>query len=266
MEKLTEQSSRYTDLEKQSVGTLLQQINQEDKRVALAVQQALPQIEAFVEALVPRMENGGRLVYIGAGTSGRLGVLDASECPPTFGVPAHRVMGILAGGDEAIRKPVEFAEDNVEQAWTDLKAIAINERDTLLAIAASGSTPYTLGALQQANRHGLLTGCLVCNADTPMAAEAAYPIAVLTGPELITGSTRMKAGTAQKMVLNMISTTVMIRLGRVKGNKMVDMLLSNHKLKQRGIAILMEEKGLDSQAAGNLIDRYGNVRRALEAI
>lgn len=266
MEKLTEQSSRYIDLEKQSVGTLLRQINQEDRQVALAVQQALPHIEAFVEALVPRMEKGGRLVYIGAGTSGRLGVLDASECPPTFGVPAHRVMGILAGGDGAIRKAVEFAEDHVDQAWKDLKAIAINEQDTLLAIAASGSTPYTLGALQQANRHGLLTGCLVCNADTPMAAEATYPIAVLTGPELITGSTRMKAGTAQKMVLNMISTTVMIRLGRVKGNKMVDMQLSNHKLKQRGIAILMEEKGLDSQAAGNLIDRYGNVRRALEAI
>src|SRR5690606_18934430 len=237
MEKLTEQSSRYTNLEKQSVGTLLRQINQEDKQVALAVRQALSQIEAFVEAIVPRMEKGGRLVYIGAGTSGRLGVLDASECPPTFGVPAHRVMGILAGGDEAIRKPVEFAEDNMEQAWKDLQAIAINERDILLAIAASGSTPYTLGALQQANRQGLLTGCLVCNADTPMAAEAQYPITVLTGPELITGSTRMKAGTAQKMVLNMISTATMIRLGRVKGNKMVDMLLSNHKLKQRGIAI-----------------------------
>ena len=266
MEKLTEQSSRYTDLEKQSVGTSLRQINHEDSQVALAVQQALPQIEAFVEAVVPRMEKGGRLVYIGAGTSGRLGVLDASECPPTFGVPADRVMGILAGGDEAIRKPVEFAEDNVEQAWKDLTAIAIHERDTLFAIAASGSTPYTLGALEQANRHGLLTGCLVCNAHTPMAAEATYPIAVLTGPELVTGSTRMKAGTAQKMVLNMISTTVMIRLGRVKGNKMVDMQLSNHKLKQRGITMLMEEKGLDCQAAGRLIDRYGNVRRALEAI
>ncbi|GGG97132.1 N-acetylmuramic acid 6-phosphate etherase [Parapedobacter pyrenivorans] len=266
MEKLTEQSSRYIALEKQSVGTLLQQINQEDRQVALAVQQALPHIEAFVEALVPRMENGGRLVYIGAGTSGRLGVLDASECPPTFGIPADQVMGILAGGDGAIRKAVEFAEDHVDQGWKDLKAIAINEQDTLLAIAASGSTPYTLGALQQANRHGLLTACVVCNADSPIAAEAKYPITVLTGPELITGSTRMKAGTAQKMVLNMISTTVMIRLGRVKGNKMVDMQLSNHKLKQRGIAILMEETGLDSQTAGCLIDRYGNVRRALEAI
>jgi N-acetylmuramic acid 6-phosphate etherase len=266
MEKRTEQSSRYIDLEKQSVGTLLQQINQEDSQVALAVQQALPQIEAFVEALVPRMERGGRLVYIGAGTSGRLGVLDASECPPTFGVAAHRVMGILAGGDGAIRKAVEFAEDDVEQAWKDLTAIAIHEQDTVLAIAASGSTPYTLSALQQANGHGLLTGCLICNADTPMAAEAKYPITVLTGPELITGSTRMKAGTAQKMVLNMISTTTMIRLGKVKGNKMVDMKLSNHKLKQRGITILMEEKGLDSQAAGRLIARYGNVRLALEAI
>ncbi|MGK6352058.1 N-acetylmuramic acid 6-phosphate etherase [Parapedobacter sp. DT-150] len=266
MEELTEQASPYTDLEHQSIASLLTNINREDQRVALAVREAIPQIEAFVAAVSAQMKQGGRLIYIGAGTSGRLGILDASECPPTFGVPADRVMGLMAGGDRAIRKAVEFAEDDTRQAWHDLEAVGIEADDVVLAISASGSTPYALAALEQCNRHGLLTGCLVCNGGSPMAGEATYPIVVRTGPEFVTGSTRMKAGTAQKMVLNMISTSVMIQLGRIKGNKMVDMQVSNIKLKKRGIAMLMEETGMDEATAERLIVAHGSVRKAIELV
>lgn len=263
--KDTEKNSRYSDLDSMSVHALLTAINTEDKTVPLAVERAIPQLEALVEATVAKMQAGGRLFYIGAGTSGRLGVVDASECPPTFGVPFDWVIGLIAGGDTAIRKAVEFAEDDRQQAWKDMQAYDISAKDVVVGIAASGATPYVIGGLQQAKAAGVLTGCVVCNADSPIAAEADYPVEVVVGPEFLTGSTRMKAGTAQKLALNMLSTAVMIRLGRVKGNKMVDMQLSNSKLVARGIRMLMEETGLPEQEAAELLQRCGNVRRALEA-
>jgi N-acetylmuramic acid 6-phosphate etherase len=210
------------------------------------------------------MKQGGRLFYIGAGTSGRLGVVDASECPPTFGVPFDWVVGIIAGGDGAIRKSVENAEDDTQQAWKDLQAYNINDKDVLVGIAASGTTPYVIGGLQTANVHNITTGCIVCNSGSPVAAEAKYPVEVITGPEFLTGSTRMKAGTAQKLVLNMLSTATMIQLGRVKGNKMVDMQLSNIKLVARGTRMVMNETGLDEAIAAELLKNHGSVRKAVD--
>ncbi len=266
MENTTEQSSRYNDLDKMSVSELLHNINREDHTVPDAVEKALPQIEALVKAVTERMQKGGRLFYIGAGTSGRLGVVDASECPPTYGVPFDLVIGIIAGGDGAIRKAVEFAEDDTEQAWKDMEQYGITGNDVVVGIAASGRTPYVIGGLEAAARQGCLTGCIVCNSGSAVAAAAQYPVEVVTGPEFVTGSTRMKAGTAQKLVLNMLTTTVMIQLGHVKGNKMVDMQLSNHKLIDRGTRMVMAETGLDESTAADLLKTHGSVRKAVEAV
>ena len=263
MKNTTEQDSNFQHLDQMSVAEILHGINQEDKTVPFAVEKAIPQIESLVEQIVAKMKTGGRLFYIGAGTSGRLGIVDASECPPTYGVPFDWVIGIIAGGDNAIRKAVEFAEDDEEQAWKDLQAYQISDKDVLVGIAASGRTPYVIGGLKKAKQAGLVTGCIVCNEGSPVAAAAEFPIEVVVGPEFVTGSTRMKSGTAQKLVLNMISTSVMIRLGRVKGNKMVDMQLSNHKLVNRAIRMLMQETGLDETSATALIEQYGNVRMAI---
>ena len=246
------------------VHEILQHINEEDQTVPLAVKKALPQIEKLVEITAARMKEGGRLFYIGAGTSGRLGVVDASECPPTFGVPFDMVVGIIAGGDSAIRKAVEFAEDDIVQAWKDLLQYNITDKDVLVGIAASGTTPYVIGGLKMANQNNIATGCIVCNSGSPVAAEAKYPVEVVTGPEFLTGSTRMKAGTAQKLVLNMLSTAVMIQLGKVKGNKMVDMQLSNNKLVDRGTRMIMNETGLDEQTAAKLLKQEGSVRKAVD--
>ena len=246
------------------VSEILRHINEEDRTVPEAVAAALPQIEKLSAVTAAMMKAGGRLFYIGAGTSGRLGVVDASECPPTFGVPFDWVVGIIAGGDFAIRKAVEFAEDDADQAWIDLTAYKINEKDVLVGIAASGTTPYVIGGLKKANAHNVTTGCIVCNADSPVAAEAQYPVEVITGPEFLTGSTRMKAGTAQKLVLNMLSTSVMIQLGRVKGNKMVDMQLTNNKLVDRGTKMIIQETGLDERSAAALLNKFGSVRKAVE--
>ena len=243
---------------------LLTNINREDQTVPLAVAAVIPQIEALVEQIVARMAQGGRLFYIGAGTSGRLGVVDASECPPTYGVPHDLVVGLIAGGDGAIRKAVEFAEDDAGQAWKDIAPYQPNPTDTVIGIAASGRTPYVIGGLQQAQAAGLLTGCIVCNAGSAVAQAAAYPVEVVVGPEFVTGSTRMKSGTAQKLVLNMVSTAVMIRLGRVKGNKMVDMQLSNEKLQDRAAKMVMSEIGVDRETAEQLLAQYGNVRNAID--
>lgn len=265
MENTTEKDSYYDNLEKMSVAEILGHMNKVDHTVPGAVQLALPQIEALATITAEKMAAGGRLFYIGAGTSGRLGVVDASECPPTFGVPFDRVVGIIAGGDGAIRKAVEFAEDDTEQAWKDLSEYNINSKDVLVGIAASGTTPYVVGGLKAANRHGIVTGCIVCNSGSPVAAEAKFPVEVITGPEFLTGSTRMKAGTAQKLVLNMLSTSVMIRTGRVKGNKMVDMQLTNNKLVSRGTRMVMNETGLPQKDAANLLEKYGSVRKAVDA-
>lgn len=261
----TEMPSRFDGLEKMTVMEILEGINSEDQTVSSAVAKAIPQINALVTAIVKRMKKGGRLFYIGAGTSGRLGILDASECPPTFGVPEDWVIGIMAGGDGAIRKAVEFAEDNKEKAINDLEEYAINKTDSIIGIAASGTTPYVIGGVESAGKCGLLTGCITCNLNTPLGAAVQYPVEIVTGAEFITGSTRMKAGTAQKLALNMISTTVMIQLGRVKGNKMVDMKLSNNKLIARGVNIVMKELNVDRQTAKHLIAVNKNVRKALEA-
>ncbi|MFA6085099.1 N-acetylmuramic acid 6-phosphate etherase [Mucilaginibacter sp.] len=265
MDRTTEKDSNYTGLENMSVKELLQNINNEDKTVPAAVEKALPKIEALATITAERMRNGGRLFYIGAGTSGRLGVVDASECPPTFGVPFDWVIGIIAGGDSAIRKAVEFAEDDTEQAWKDLAEFNINDKDVVVGIAASGTTPYVIGGLKAANENNVITGCIVCNSGSPIAAEAKYAVEVITGPEFLTGSTRMKAGTAQKLVLNMLSTAVMIQLGRVKGNKMIDMQLSNNKLIDRGTHMVMSETGLDEQESARLLRENGSVRKAVEA-
>lgn len=265
MEKITERSSRYRHLEKMTAGELLAHINAEDKTVPLAVEQALPQIEALVEAIVLRMREGGRLFYIGAGTSGRLGVLDASEIPPTYGAPPGWVVGLIAGGDSAIRKAVEGAEDSVSQAWQDLSAHQVDAQDVVVGIAASGTTPYVVHGLRACRERGIATGCITCNPGAPVLAEADFPVLVVTGPEFVTGSTRMKAGTAQKLVLNMVSTSVMIRLGRVQDNKMVDMQLSNDKLVDRGTQMVMQATGLDYQTAQCLLLEHGNVREAVLA-
>jgi N-acetylmuramic acid 6-phosphate etherase len=265
MKRTTEQDSLYNDLEKMPVEELLRGINNEDKTVPFAIEEAIPQIEKLVIAITEKMKAGGRLFYIGAGTSGRLGIVDASECPPTYGVPFDWVIGIIAGGDSAIRKAVEFAEDDREQAWKDLQAYSISEKDVLIGIAASGTTPYVIGGLQKANEAGLVTGCIVCNQGSPIAAIAKIPVEVVVGPEFVTGSTRMKSGTAQKLVLNMISTSVMIQLGRVKGNKMFDMQLTNNKLVDRAVNMVIEATGADEQTAQELLDKHGNVRAAVEA-
>jgi N-acetylmuramic acid 6-phosphate etherase len=262
---ITESSSHYSNLEQMSVSDLLFNINKEDKTVPLAIEKALPQLEALVHSIVLRMKTGGRLFYIGAGTSGRLGVVDASECPPTYGVPHGLVVGIIAGGDAAIRKAVENAEDNATQAWLDLKEYNINTNDTVIGIAASGRTPYVIGGLNACKEAGINTGCVVCNPNSAVAAACDFPVEVITGPEFVTGSTRMKAGTAQKLALNMISTTVMIQLGKVKGNKMVDMQLSNLKLVDRAVRMVMDELSIEEPLAKTLIEKHGNVRAAIEA-
>lgn len=263
-DKITEQPSRYDHLEQMSVSELLTHINEEDQRVAEAVRRSLPQIEALVEAVERRMMRGGRLFYVGAGTSGRLGVLDASELPPTFGVPDTWVVGVIAGGEQALRHAVEGAEDREEQGWNDLLAYQPVADDTVIGIAASGTTPYVIGAVRQARQHGLLTGCITSNPHTPLAHEVEYPIETIVGPEFVTGSSRMKSGTAQKMVLNMISTSLMIRLGRVQGNRMVDMQLTNDKLIDRGTRIIQESLGLDYEEARERLLQAGTVRDGLE--
>ncbi len=262
--EVTEQDSLYENLEQKSTLEILTNINKEDQTVGLAVEKVIPQVQAFVNQAVEKMKAGGRLFYIGAGTSGRLGVLDASECPPTFGVSFDVVVGIIAGGDSAIRKAVENAEDNVTQAWKDLEAFKVTKNDVLVGIAASGRTPYVIGGLKSANEAGLLTACIVCNTGGPIAANAKHPIEVIVGPEYLTGSTRMKAGTAQKLVLNMISTTLMIKLGKVKGNKMVDMQLTNNKLVNRGINMIIAETGVSKEMAEQLLNKCGSVRKAVE--
>lgn len=262
---VTESPSRYTNLERMSVHDLLVNMNNEDKTVPLAVEKVIPQIEKLVTAVAQQMADGGRLFYIGAGTSGRIGVLDASEIPPTYGMPHGRVIGLIAGGDTAIRKSVEHAEDDLSQAWKDLKAHNIDPRDVLIGLAASGRTPYVIGGLREAQANGIVTGCVVCNTGSEVARHATFPIEVVVGPEFVTGSTRMKSGTAQKLILNMISTATMIRLGRVKGNKMVDMQLSNVKLVDRGTRMLMEELAISREEAERLLKEYGSVRKAVES-
>ena len=267
-DKITEQPSRYDHLEQMPIAELLQHINEEDALVAEAVQKALPQIGALVEAIEPRMKRGGRLFYVGAGTSGRLGVLDASELPPTFGVPADWVVGIIAGGDEALRCAVEKAEDVAEQGWRDLSAVLRRRssdpsNDSVIGIAASGTTPYVIGAVSEARKHGLLTGCITSNPHTPLADAVDYPVETIVGPEFVTGSSRMKSGTAQKMVLNMISTTLMIRMGRVEGNRMVKMQLTNAKLVDRGTRMIQETLGIPYDEAERLLLQTGSVDRVL---
>lgn len=266
MEKrITESSSNYDNLEKMSVSELLSNINKEDKTVPFALEKALPEIEKLIESVISKLTDGGRLFYIGAGTSGRLGIVDASECPPTYGVEHGLVIGIIAGGDSAIRKAVEFAEDSTHQGWKDLQEHSINEKDVVVGISASGTAPYVIGALSDCQKNGITTGCISCNPNSPMADASDFPIAVVVGPEFVTGSTRMKAGTAQKLVLNMITTTTMVKLGKVKGNKMVDMQLSNNKLVDRGVRMIMDETGIERALAAELLNEHGSVRKAVDA-
>ncbi|WP_405369109.1 N-acetylmuramic acid 6-phosphate etherase [Nonlabens sp. Asnod2-A12] len=262
--KITEQDSHYNHLEKMSPRELLRSINEQDQTVAIAVEKVIPLIESLVIEIVSKMKTGGRLFYIGAGTSGRLGVLDASECPPTFGVSYDKIIGIIAGGDTAIRKAVENAEDDEKQALKDLENYQITNKDVVIGIAASGTTPYVIGSLESCNKMGITTGCITCNPGSPLDQVATHPIAVIVGPEFITGSSRMKAGTAQKMILNMISTSVMIQLGHIKGNKMVDMQLSNDKLVDRGTRMIMEATGVNYEIARKLLIDHGSVRNAIE--
>lgn len=262
--KITEEASLYNDLEHKSVEELLQDINTEDQKVALAVQKTIPQIAKLVKLIVPRMKQGGRIFYMGAGTSGRLGVLDASELPPTFGVSKTLVIGLIAGGDTALRNAVEAAEDDEEHGWNELAEHNINSNDTVIGIAASGTTPYVVGALRDAREHGILTACITSNPDSPMAAESDIAIEMIVGPEYVTGSSRMKSGTGQKMILNMISTAVMIQLGRVKGNKMVNMQLTNQKLVDRGTRMLVDLLGLDYGKAKSLLLLHGSVEKVLQ--
>lgn len=263
--KTTEADSNYQDLEKMSLKDLLHYMNREDQTVPQAVAAALPQLEALTDQVVAALSQGGRLFYLGAGTSGRLGILDASECPPTYGIPHGVVIGLIAGGDQAIRKAVEFAEDDLEQGWQDLQAHHITSKDIVIGIAASGTTPYVIGALRKCNIENIVTGCITCNAHSELAATARYPVEIIVGPEFVTGSTRMKSGTAQKLALNMISTASMIKLGRVKGNKMVDMQLSNNKLVDRGTRMVMRNTGItDYEIAKELLLQHGSVRKATE--
>lgn len=263
--KITEQSSSYRHLEKMSVAEIIKNINKEDFLVASAVQKALPQIERMITAVSKKMMDGGRLFYIGAGTSGRLGILDASECPPTYGVPQGLVIGIIAGGKKAIINAVENAEDNTEQGWKDLQAHNINEADIVIGIASSGTTPYVIGALKKCKENNIITGSIACNPDSPVSEVSDYPVEVIVGPEFVTGSTRMKSGTAQKMILNMVSTAAMIQLGRVEDNKMVNMRLTNVKIINRGIRMLMERSGIKNEKhAKKLLLKYGSVKKAIE--
>lgn len=263
--KTTEQDSHYTHIENMSVSEILNAINTEDKTIAEAVNKELRAIEVLTQATIDTLQNGGRIFYLGAGTSGRLGILDASECPPTFGVEKGLVIGLIAGGDTAIRDAVEFAEDSMEAGWNDLQAYNINTNDIVIGIAASGTTPYVLGALQTCKNHNIRTGSISCNLGNPISKTADYPVTIVVGPEFITGSSRMKAGTAQKMVLNMISTASMAKIGRIKGNKMIDMQLSNNKLIDRAIRILQQELGISTKEAQEWINRYPNLRDAIKA-
>lgn len=265
MSSITESESLYHDLEKMPVRELLESINTEDQKVPLIVKKSIPQIEKLVEEIVPRMKIGGRLFYIGAGTSGRLGIVDASEIPPTFGLDHGYVIGLIAGGDRAIRKAVEMAEDNEELGWNDIMAFNPTTNDVIVGIAASGTTPYVIGALKRAREYGILTGAITCNPGTPVASQADIAIEIITGPEFVTGSTRMKAGTAQKLVLNMITTATMIRLGRVKGNKMVNMQLTNQKLIRRGTKMISDELNLDQETSRKLLLLHGSVKKVLDA-
>jgi len=260
----TEQDSHYNDLEKMSTQDLLKNINEEDRNVADKVEQSIPKLEILIDVIVSKMSNNGRLFYIGAGTSGRLGVLDASECPPTFGVTDDWIIGLIAGGDTALRKAVENAEDNLDQAWLDLMEYGINANDVVIGIAASGTTPYVIGGVRKARENNITTACIVCNNKSPLSLEVEYPIELVVGPEFVTGSTRMKAGTAQKLALNMISTTVMIKLGRVKGNKMVNMQLSNKKLVNRGVKMIMDELEIEEKLASKLLLKHKNVGKILD--
>jgi len=264
MNKTTESDSYYDSLEQMSSAYLLTNINKEDKTVAHSVEKQIPKIEKLVETVVPKMKNGGRLFYIGAGTSGRLGIVDASECPPTFGVDHGLVIGLMAGGDKAMRKAVEFAEDNSNLGWEDLQSQKINIHDVVVGIAASGTTPYVVGALKKCQAENITTACIVCNSISPLSKVSDFPIEIVVGPEFVTGSTRMKSGTAQKLVLNMISTSIMIKLGKVKGNKMVDMQLSNNKLVDRGTKMIMKEIGVDYETANKLLEKHGSVRNAVD--
>lgn len=264
--KVTEQSSNYSNLDKMTTRELLEGMNSEDRKVPVAVAQAIPQIEKLVDGIVDRMGRGGRVFYMGAGTSGRLGVLDASEIPPTYGAPFDLFYGVMCGGDTAIRKAAEGAEDDRDQGWKDLEPFNITKEDTIIGIAASGSTPYVIGVLEEARKRGLLTGCITCNPDSAVAAVAEVPIVAIVGPEFVTGSTRMKSGTAQKLILNMISTSVMIRTGHVRGNRMVDMALTNKKLVDRGTRMIMAEAGIeDYELANSLLLKYGSVRKAVDS-
>jgi N-acetylmuramic acid 6-phosphate etherase len=265
MISITESSSFYNDLEKMTVRELLESINNEDQKVPGIVKGCIPVIEKLVEAVVTRMKTGGRLFYIGAGTSGRLGIVDASEIPPTFGLDQGYVIGLIAGGDKAIRKAVEMAEDNEELGWIDLQAFSPSKNDIIIGLAASGTTPYVVGALRLAQQHGIFTGAITCNSGTPLSNYANIAIEVITGPEFVTGSTRMKAGTAQKLVLNMITTSTMIRLGRVKGNRMVNMQLTNQKLIRRGTKMITDELGLDAESARKLLFLHGSVKKVLDS-
>ena len=263
-DKITEKSSNYNHLENKTVKDLVSIINKEDHSVAKSVSKNLDKIEKLINNIEPRMHKGGRLFYLGAGTSGRLGILDASECPPTFGVSDQIVIGLIAGGDKAIRKSQEFAEDSLEQGWEDLKKYEINSNDSVIGIAASGTTPYVVSTIKKCNEKEILTGCITCNSNSPLSKEAKFPIDVVVGPEVVTGSTRMKSGTAQKMILNIISTTLMIRLGRVKGNKMVDMQLSNNKLVDRAEKMLMNELKISLDEAKKLLQKHKSVRKSIE--
>ena len=263
--KISEQPSLYNDLEKKSTHEILTDINTEDKKVALAVEKAIPQIEKLVNEIVPRMKQGGRIFYMGAGTSGRLGVLDASEIPPTFGMDPSWVIGLIAGGDIALRNPVENAEDNTNQGWGDLKKFNINDKDTVIGIAASGTTPYVIGAIEEAKKHGILTAAITSNPDAPVSEAADIAIEMVVGPEYVTGSSRMKSGTGQKMICNMITTATMIKMGRVKGNKMVNMQLSNAKLVDRGTRMVVDELGLSYDEAKRLLLMHGSVKKAVDA-
>ncbi|MEN8247714.1 MAG: N-acetylmuramic acid 6-phosphate etherase [Bacteroidota bacterium] len=262
----TEAPSNYNNLERMEVRDILINMNKEDTSVPKSVARAMPQIEALIPEIVKQMEKGGRLFYVGAGTSGRLGIVDASECPPTFGVPQGWVVGLIAGGDGAIREAVEHAEDDKAQGWKDLLEYQVNHKDVVIGLAASGRTPYVTGAVEEAGNHGLVTGCITCNRDTELAKVSLFPVEVIVGSEFVTGSTRLKAGTAQKLILNMISTSVMIKLGRIRGNKMVDMQLTNYKLVDRGTRMVMEELSVSRFEAERLLEKFGSVRKVIDAV